>query len=161
MTTCEASTPRSSTCWPSGHVTPAGFRPDAAGRRTAAPRRMPRAATPTRRLLRSVEVGGELLDPTADLIPGGADFSDRPSGRVGQLPVDVALPWDVGTFVAAPHRHDDVGPLGELARQTLRPASGEVHAELPHHLDDIRLDPVGRCGAGRRRGVSAAGRSFE
>ena len=45
---------------------------------------------------------------------GCADLVDRPALRVGQVPVEVALAGDVGALVAAAHRHDDVGPLGEL-----------------------------------------------
>ena len=48
---------------------------------------------------------------------------DRHVLRVLQVPVEVALAGNVGAFVAAAHRHDDVGPFRHLPGQQLRPRS--------------------------------------
>ena len=88
---------------------------------------------------------------------------DRLALRVGQLPVDVALARDVGAGVAAAHGHDDVGVFGELARESLWPAFGEIDAELVHDVDDLRVNAAGRVGhaAGRVRAVPAARGALE
>src|ERR687898_118229 len=77
-----------------------------------------------------------------DVVARGAHLLDGPALRVLELPVHVALPGDVGALVAAAHRHDHVGLLGQFARERAR------HA-------------VAGPGPSRQRRVAAAGRALE
>jgi len=63
------------------------------------------------------QVGEEVLDALGDVVPDFADLAYRLPLWVFQTPVDVALPRDKGTRVAATHRHNHVGLLGQLARE--------------------------------------------
>src|SRR5918994_1582709 len=81
-------------------------------------------------LFGAVELGDKLSDAALDLVPGGPHLPQRTALRVLELPVDVALAWDVGALVAAAHRHHHVGLLGQLARDPLRRAPGQVDADL-------------------------------
>src|SRR5204863_3424641 len=87
----------------------------------------------------------------AYLVAGPADGLDRLVLGIRQVPVDVPLAGDVGARVAAAHGHDDVGAPGELVREALWLAAGQVDAELAHDLDDLRMHPFARrrpCGCG-------------
>src|SRR5437764_14901945 len=95
-----------------------------------------------------VELVEELVDASVDLVASRADFIDWSACGVWEVPVDVALFEDVGALVAAAHRHDDVGLLGELAGEQLGPAVGEIDVELAHQLDHLRVDSVSRGGSG-------------
>src|SRR3954452_2979660 len=83
---------------------------------------------PCAALRSGVELADQLGDALLDVVARRADFVHRPSLRVGQVPVDVALAGDVRALVAAPHRHDRVRPLGELAGERARLAAHEVDA---------------------------------
>src|SRR5919204_3059158 len=101
--------------------------------------RSPRCAR-SARARRLVELADERVDAPRDVVARGANLVERPALRVLEVPVDVALARDVRALVAAAHGHHDVGALGELARQLLRDAIGEVDAELAHDLDDLGMD---------------------
>src|SRR6187551_3535124 len=73
-----------------------------------------------------VELLHERAHATGDLVARGAHRRERLALRVRQVPVEVALAGDVGAAVAAAHRDDHVGLRGELGREQLRPAAGEV-----------------------------------
>src|SRR5439155_9238113 len=77
------------------------------------------------------------------------------------VPVLVALAGDVWALVAASHRDDDVGLLGQLAREVLGLAIHEIDAELAHHLDDLRMNAVTRRRPRRQRRMAVAGGSLE
>ena len=80
---------------------------------------------------------------SVDLI---ADRSDRFHGKargVRKVPVEVPLPGEDGTGVAASHRDDDIGGLDGLVGERLGELVGDVHVHLAHHLDDGRVELVG------------------
>jgi Co/Zn/Cd efflux system component len=108
-----------------------------------------------------VQLVGELADALRDVVAGGADRLERLALGVGELPVEVALAGDVGTGIAAAHRHDHVGVLGQLARQALGRAVGQVDFQLAHDLDDLGMDALGRRRAGAQRTVPTRGGLLE
>jgi len=62
----------------------------------------------------SDEVLDEREDSAVDLVANGADVVNAVAGRVGELPVEVALTGVDGAGVAAAHGDQDVGRSGEL-----------------------------------------------
>lgn len=64
-------------------------------------------------------------------------FVDRSPPGVGEVPDEVVLTRDVRARVAAAHRHDQVGALGELVCQALRPSSAMSTPELGHRRDHL------------------------
>src|SRR5687768_9183580 len=97
---------------------------------------MTELVSPTRGSLRSrrgrVELGHELLHAAGGVVADRAHLVARQALRVAQVPVEVALAGDVRAGVATAHRDDDVGARGEVVVEALRPAAGEVAAELAH-----------------------------
>ena len=61
---------------------------------------------------------------------------ERLACRVGDVPV-IDAGRDVGTDVAAAHRHRPVGVQLHLDREALGLVAGEVDSDLAHHLDDF------------------------
>src|SRR5580698_1396258 len=118
--------------------------PPISRRRPLHHRSLPGRAGTSRAIYWSRRVLGEVVQQggylRSDLVADGPDASEIQVGRVGQVPVDVALAWVDGAGVAATHGDDDVRgpdlligqPLGELAR--------DVDADLRHGLDDGRVE---------------------
>src|ERR671910_1085698 len=94
-----------------------------------------------------------------DVVARGAHLLDGPALRVLELPVHVALPGDVRALVAAAHRHDHVGLLGQFARERARHAVAHVDVQLAHDLHHLRVHALAGPGASRQRRVAAAGRA--
>ena len=91
------------------------------------------------------------------LVAGLADLLDGLLPGVRQLPIQVALPGNVGAGIPATHGHDHVSPLGQLGGQPVGTACAEVDAKLRHHLEHLGVDAVGRLGPGRSGLVPVAG----
>jgi hemoglobin len=85
----------------------------------------------------------------ADLIPYRPDLLDDEPGRVGEVPIQVALPRKDRARVAAAHRDHDVRRLHFPGRQRLGELRGDIQADLGHGLDDGGVQLAGRLGAGR------------
>jgi SAM-dependent methyltransferase len=81
---------------------------------------------------------------------------EGPAGRIGKVPIDVALARYVRALVAATHGDDHVGLLGEVSGQQPRPALAQVHADLAHRFEHLRMNVLRRRGPGRGGGVPAA-----
>jgi hypothetical protein len=62
-----------------------------------------------------VRTASEIADAVGDLVSYGSDLREWAALGVGEVPVDVALARDVGTLIAAAHRHDDVCLFSQLA----------------------------------------------
>src|SRR5207248_10372594 len=95
-------------------------------------------------------------DAPGDVIPQLARVGETEPGRVGEVPLDVALPRDDRARVAAPHRHDEVGPFDVRALQAPGHATVEVDANLAHDVDDHGVHLVGGLGARGAGGPAAA-----
>src|SRR6266498_3925958 len=63
---------------------------------------------------------------SVDLVADRPHLVDRLAGRVGEIPVEVALPGEDGTGVATPHRDDDVCRLYGVRREGFRELLREV-----------------------------------
>ena len=84
------------------------------------------------------------VDPPRYLIAYAPDLVELKAGRIFELPVDITPAGDVGTLVAATHGDDDVRPLGVEPLETTRRRVRELGSELLHHLDDLRVNLLGR-----------------
>jgi hypothetical protein len=111
--------------------------------------------------IRCVELGHESSYTPINLVSDLTDGIDRLAGWIGEVPINVALARDVGTFVAASHRYHEVGPFGKLPPESGRGAVGEVDPDLIHNLDDLRMHAVGRSRARGQRVVPVACGSFK
>src|SRR5204862_4888008 len=95
----------------------------------------------------AVELVRERLDAALDLVADPAYLVDPLAGGIRQLPVDVTLAGDVRAGVAAPHRHDDVGPFRVGALEPV----WDVIRELGHQLGNFRMHACrGRAAGGPR-----------
>ena len=103
-----------------------------------------------RRGVGAVKVSDELRDLDPDLITDASDILDRQTLGIGEIPLDVALAWDVRAGVAAAHRDHHVSPGGQLGREPLRAAVRQVDAELAHDLDHRRMHATARVGLAAR-----------
>ncbi len=92
----------------------------------------------------------ELGDPALDLVAQRPHLLDRRIRRIGQVPVQVALPRKHRARVAATHRHDELGPLDIAPRKPAWAPPAKVDANLTHRLDHLRMNGLG----GRRAGGS-------
>ena len=94
------------------------------------------------------------LDALRDVVADVRDPLDGQRLGVGEIPVEIALARDERAFVAAAHRHHDVG-FGELFAESPRPPVAEIDAELCHRS----TPPGGRARpASCRRTLRAARR---
>src|SRR5206468_606067 len=89
---------------------------------------------------RGYELREQPAHPAVDLVPDGADLLDRLPGGIGELPVEVPLPWIDGARVAAAHGDHDVDVPRELVGENLRARFGQVDAHLAHRLNDRRVE---------------------
>ena len=89
------------------------------------------------------------------LVAQSAHLAERHLRRIGQLPVDVALPGEHGTGIAAAHRHDEVGPLDIVERDSARLAAFDVDPHLATRFDDLRVHAFRRVRPGRARLAAA------
>src|SRR5690606_28325554 len=96
-------------------------------------------------------------DAGVDLVADGSDVVGGPVGRVGQLPVQVALAGVDGAGVAAAHGDHDVGGADGVVGEGLGELFRQVQPDLGHHLVDGGVDPVGGCGAGGADADAAPG----
>jgi len=92
-----------------------------------------------------------------DIVADGADGGDVESGRVGDVPVEVALAGVDGAGVAAAHGDDDVGGLDLVAGQWLGVLAGQVEPDLGHGGDDGGVELAGGLGSGRGDPDAAVG----
>ena len=74
-------------------------------------------------------IGGELVDPAADLVSDPANVRQRPARGVLDLPADVALAGNDGTCVVA-RRDDHVRPVDPLVVELRGHVVRGVEAEL-------------------------------
>jgi hypothetical protein len=61
--------------------------------------------------LLTIEFADQHGDPLGDLVADVADPVDRLAGRVGEIPVEIALARDDWAFVAAAHGDHEVDPV--------------------------------------------------
>ena len=78
----------------------------------------------------------QILDTRLDGIADGSDLRDRPTGRVGDVPV-LDGRRHVGALGAAGERYRPVGMQLHLDGQLLRTLPRQVDAHLAHGLDDL------------------------
>src|SRR5436190_1011808 len=97
----------------------------------------------------------ELRDATLDLVAQGSHVFERHHNRVLKIPVQVPLPRQYRARVAATHRNDDVRPLHILPGNPARQAAVERDSDLPHRLDDLRMQLTFRPRTGRARLAAA------
>src|SRR5690606_27557100 len=76
------------------------------------------------------------------------DDIDALSGGIDQDPVLVPLAGEVGTFIAAAHRDDDVGGGDGVVGELLWLFAGDVDADLVHGFYGHGVDLVAGHGAG-------------
>jgi hypothetical protein len=105
----------------------------------------------------AVELGEQRVDAPGDLVAGCAHGVDRLPFGVFDLPVEVALAWDLWAGVSGSHRDHDIGPLGELPGEQLRRLVTQVDSKLVHHRDHFRVDLLGGRGSRRACLVRFAG----
>jgi hypothetical protein len=109
---------------------------------------------------RGVQLGQQRHHPLADLVADRPDHLHRLPAGVRQRPV-LARDWHGRALLAAAHRDQQLGALGELVGQLLRLGVGQVDADLGPRLHDLGVDMVGRSGAGRDRSQPGRGELVE
>src|SRR5207237_9650631 len=109
----------------------------------------------------ATEIARQLAYAGVDVVPNGAHLVYGFAIRIGEIPVDVFLPWDVRTLIATPHRHHHIRPLAKIVGQFLWPSQRQVDAPLAHHVDDNRVDVLRRSRARRASLVAAVGGTLE
>ena len=78
-----------------------------------------------------------------DFIADRPDGGQVQAGRVGEVPVEVALAGIDRAGVAAAHGDHDVGGLDFAGGQRLGELVGDVESDLGHGLDDGGVELVG------------------
>jgi len=86
--------------------------------------------------------------PVADLVANSSHSLDWLPGRVGEVPVLVALAWEDRAGVPATYGDYDVGVLDGFGGQDLRGLGGDVDADFAHCLDGHRVNLLGGHGPG-------------
>jgi methyltransferase (TIGR00027 family) len=95
------------------------------------------------------QFGQERLDPAVDLLDDGPHLLDRLAGRVGEVPVEVALAGMDRARVPAAHGDDHVGGAGDLVADGFGELLGGIESAFGEDRGDRRVDLVARLGPGR------------
>jgi len=110
---------------------------------------------------RRVQLGDELPNPPVNLVANLADPVQGLAMRIVKIPIDVPLSREVGTRVAAAHRHDDVGPLGVLVVERPGNSLAQIDADFPHHLDHLGVNALGGTRTGGPGAMCLADEALE
>jgi glycerol uptake facilitator-like aquaporin len=100
------------------------------------------------------EVGDELAHSRPYVVPDLPNDIQRQSLRIAKLPILSPHARHERALLAAAHRHQDVGLMGDLVREDPRHGAREVDTDLPHRGHYLGMDAIARSGArGHRSGL--------
>src|SRR5690606_27817629 len=94
------------------------------------------------------ELVEERLRASVDLVDDGPNVVDVLAGRVGEVPVEVALAGEDGACVTTAHGDDHVGGARRFVGERLRKLLGHVQPALREYLGDSGVDVLTRGRAG-------------
>ena len=88
-------------------------------------------------------------DPGVYVVDDRPDIIDGQSGRIPQLPIEVALSWIVRAGVTTAHGDNDVGGFGVLFAERLGELLGGIKTAFVQNGDHRGVERVSRFGSGR------------